>query len=276
MYYVDPVALLCRDRLRERTPELVAEACAWSVGLADQPYVVLRGGRLSASGVSLAVRAEAGLPVGDDDGRLDLADGRPGTWRDALNAVRPDGRLHADVFDEQVIGPFVLQTCVQAAQRVRDEQPGVWEALLDELGEDGDDLAAVVRAAEWEAPLRIEAEQLALAALGNVALLEVEAEGLPLSLVRAAERELRLAVAPPEPPAPDDEALAGALFLAEAALRDAALPVPVPPSGADRLLEALLAEGLEPQEVLDVLPHLPVLQDTADEVAATVRVLPEA
>ena len=51
--------------------------------------------------------------------------------------------------------------------------------------------------------------------------------------------------------------------------------MPVPPAQADRLLEVLLAEGLEPQEVLDVLPHLPVLQDTADEVSATVRILPD-
>ena len=50
-------------------------------------------------------------------------------------------------------------------------------------------------------------------------------------------------------------------------MREAGLPVPVPPEAADRLLEALLAEGLEPDEVLEVLPHLPVLADTADEVA---------
>ena len=275
MFSVDPVGLLCRERLRERTPELIAEACAWSVGLSDQPYVVRRGGRFVPGGTTLAVRAQSGLPLAADDGRLDLEEARPGVWRDALNALRPDGRLYADVFDEQVLAPFVLQTCAQAAGRTRQERPQVWEDLLDEVGEDGDDLDAVVRAAEWEAPLRIVAEQLVLAALGDVPLLEVEAEGLPLSLVRAAERELQRAAAPAEAPAPDDDELAGALFLAEAALREAALPVPVPPAQADRLLEALLEEGLEPQEVLDVLPHLPVLQDTADEVAATVRVLPD-
>jgi hypothetical protein len=32
----------------------------------------------------------------------------------------------------------------------------------------------------------------------------------------------------------------------------------------------LLDEGLEPDEVLAVLPHLPVLADTADAVAAEV------
>ncbi len=36
-------------------------------------------------------------------------------------------------------------------------------------------------------------------------------------------------------------------------------------------LEALLEEGLEPDEVLAVLPYLPVLADTADAVAARLR-----
>ena len=272
---VDPVGLLCREHLRERTAALIAEGCAWAVGLSDRPYVVRRAGRLLPTGVALAVRVETGQRLGTDDGRLDLEEARPGTFADALNALTRDGRLYADVFDEQVLAPFVLETCVQAAERARRTRPQVWAELLDELGEDDRDVEAVVRAAEWEPPLRTVAEQLVLAALGDVPLLEVEAEGLPLSLVRAAERELRQAAGPVDPPAPDDEELAGALFLAEAAVKEAGLAVPVPPTQADRLLEALLAEGLETQEVLDVLPHLPVLQDTADEVAATVRVLPD-
>ena len=272
---VDPVGLLCREHLRERTAALIAEGCAWAVGLSDRPYVVRRAGRLLPTGVALAVRVETGQRLGTDDGRLDLEEARPGTFADALNALTRDGRLYADVFDEQVLAPFVLETCVQAAERARRTRPQVWAELLDELGEDDRDVEAVVRAAEWEPPLRTVAEQLVLAALGDVPLLEVEAEGLPLSLVRAAERELRQAAGPVDPPAPDDEELAGALFLAEAAVKGAGLAVPVPPTQADRLLEALLAEGLETQEVLDVLPHLPVLQDTADEVAATVRVLPD-
>ena len=42
---------------------------------------------------------------------------------------------------------------------------------------------------------------------------------------------------------------------------------------ATRLLAALLAEGLEPEEVLQVLPDLPVQADTADAVAADVAAL---
>ena len=275
VYDADPVALLCRERLRERTAALLAEACAWAVGLSDRPHLVRRGARLVADG-TLGVRAALGLPLGDDDGRLDLGDARPGSFPDALNALTPEGRLYAEQLDELVVAPFVLDTCVQAAQAAAQDLPQVWADLLDDLGEDGTDLPAVVRAAEWEAPLRTEAEQLVLAALRDAPLVEVEAEGLPLSLVRAAEAELRRASAPPPEPAPvDDEALAGALFLAEVAVREAGLPVPVPPEAADRLLDALLAEGLEKDEVLEVLPHLPVLADTADEVAATVRVLPD-
>ncbi len=56
------------------------------------------------------------------------------------------------------------------------------------------------------------------------------------------------------------------------ALTSAGLPQPVTPDGAGRLLEGLLAEGLQPEEVLAVLPHLPVLADTADAVAAEVHV----
>jgi len=274
---VDPVGLLCREVLRERTPALLAEACAWSVGLSDRPHLVRRGSRIVPSGTTLGARALNGQPLGEQDGRLDLEDAPPGTFPDALNGLTPDGRLYADVFDDQVLVPFVLAVCVQACERARQTRPQVWSELLDELGEDGSDLEAVVRAAEWEAPLRIDAEQLVLAALRDVPLVEAEAEGLPLSLVRAAEAELRRAGSPvaADPPRVDEEELAGALFLAEAALREAGLPVPVPPAQADRLLEALLAEGLEATEVLDVLPHLPVLQDTADEVAATVRILPQ-
>ena len=74
-----------------------------------------------------------------------------------------------------------------AAARTLQRHGLPWQGyeLADDVGEDADDLAGVVRAGEWEAPLRIEAEQLVLAALGAMPLLEVESEGLPLSLVRA-------------------------------------------------------------------------------------------
>ena len=268
MFDVDPVSLLAREVLRERAAALVAEACAWSVGLSDTAYTVRRHGRVVPGGGTLGTRAETGLPLGgEEDARLDLADARPGSFADALNALTPDGRLHADRFEQDVLEPFTLETCVLAAERARERHPAAWDELLDDLGEDGDDLVEVVRAAEWEAPLRIDVEHLVLAALGPAPLLEVEAEGLPLSLVRAAEAELRAAAAPP-PVAPRvDEELAGALFLAEAALRDAGLPAPVPVTEADRLLEVLVAEGLEGEEVVILLPHLPVHADTADAVA---------
>jgi hypothetical protein len=171
-----------------------------------------------------------------------------------------------------VIEPFVLDTCVLAAERARDTRAPAWAELLAELGEDGQDLVEVVRVAEWEAPLRIEAEHLVLAALGSAPLVEVEAEGLPLSLVRAAEAVTRAAAPPPPRPAapgrPDE--LAGALFLAEAALQGSGLTLPVPLAQADRLLDVLLAEGLLPEEVPALLPQLPVEPATAAEVRATI------
>ena len=168
----------------------------------------------------------------------------------------------------------MLQTCTDATERFRRSAPAAWQELLEELGADGDDLPEVVRAAEWEAPLKILAEQLVLAALGDQPLVEVEAEGLPLSLVRAAEAETRRA-APmvAAEPVVREEDLAGALFLAEAALREAGLPVPVPATRADALLDLLLGEGLEAQEVLAVLPHLPVHHETVEEIDATVTAL---
>lgn len=125
---------------------------------------------------------------------------------------------------------------------------------------------------EWEAPLRIEAEHLVLAALGPVPLVEVEAEGLPLSLVRAAEGITRTAAAPAPTadPTPADDDLAGTLFLASAALRDGGLTVPVPAAEAETLVTALLAEGLLLEEVPAVLPHLPLQPGTAAEVQAIV------
>lgn len=268
MFDVDWMGLLCRTVLRERTGALVAEACAWSVGLSDRPHHLRRRGRLVETGGTIGDRAATGQMLsGDEDGRLDLGDARPGSFADALNAVGADGVVFADRFDREVIEPFVLQTCVQAAERARDTRPAQWRDLLDDLGEDGSDLPAVVHAGEWDVPLRTEAEHLVLAALGAVPLLQVEAEGLPLSLVRRAEALTREAAAPPPPAAPDeDPAAAGAVFLARAALAAGDPPEPVAPADADRLLALLLAEGIEPEEVAAVLPHLPLAPGTADTV----------
>jgi hypothetical protein len=270
VFDVDFMALLTREVLRERAPALIAESCAWSVGLSDQPHHLRRGGRLVGTGVTIGVRAANGQPLsGEEDGRLELGDARPGSFQDALNALAPDGTVYAERFDAQVLEPFVLATCVLAAERARRDRRAAWQELLDDLGEDGGDLVEVVRVGEWEAPLRIEAEHLVLAALGSVPLVEVEAEGLPLSLVRAAEGITRSAVAPPPEPAADDD-LAGTLFLASAALRDADLTVPVPGAEAEALVAALLAEGLLLEEVPAVLPHLPLEPGTAAEVQAIV------
>jgi len=185
--------------------------------------------------------------------------------------------VHADAFDDEVLEGFVLDTCVHAAARARRTRPEAWRDLLEDLGADeADDLAEVVRAGEWEAPLRIDAEHVVLAALGAVPLLDVEAEGLPLSMVRAAEAVARAAAAPATPspaaasPGPG-EAEAGALFLAESALEHAGLATPVPAAQAGRLLAALLDQGLEPEEVDQVLDRLPVEAETAAKARALLR-----
>jgi hypothetical protein len=270
VFEADVVAVLAREVLRERRGVLIAETCAWTVGLSDRPHHQRRSGRVVPSGATLGERAVLGLPLSaDEDGRLDLGDARPGSFQDALNALRPDGSVHADAFDDEVLAGFVLETCVQAAERARRTRPAAWRDLLDDLGGDvSDDLTEVVRAGEWEGPLRIEAEHTVLAALGAVPLLEVEAEGLPLSLVRAAEAVAREAAAPAAPSPASDEALAGALFLAETALRDAGLATPVPAAQAGRLLAALLDQGLEPDEVDEVLDRLPVEPEAAAKARA--------
>ncbi|MGY1663298.1 hypothetical protein ACI78Q_18905 [Geodermatophilus sp. SYSU D00705] len=268
MFDVDWMGQLTREVLRERVPALIAEACAWSVGISDRRHVERRRGRLVETGGTNADRLARGQSLsGEEDGRLDLGDARPGSFRDALNAVDGDGVVYADRFDREVIEPFVLATCVLAAERARSTRRADWADLLDDLGEDGRDLVGVVRAGEWEAPLRTEAEHLVLAALADVPLLDVEAEGLPLSLVRAAEALTRDAAGPPPPaPAGEDPAASGAVFLARAALAAEQLPEPVAPRYAERLLTALLAEGLEPDELRDVLPHLPLAPGTAEAV----------
>ena len=271
MFDVDWMGLLSREVLRERTPELIAEACAWAVGMSDQPHYLRTAGRIVATGTTVGERAAKDLPLGDEeDGRLDLGDARPGSFQDALNAVGADGVLQALRFDEEVLHPFVHETCVRAAERARTARPEAWAELAEDVGEDDGDLADVVRGGGWEAPLRIDAEHLVLAALGGVPLIEVEAEGLPLSLVRAAEAVTRGAAEPPRREAPDDD-LAASLFLAEAAVTATGAPLPVGPEAAERLVGQLLAHGLEPNEVLAVLPHLPVCRDTADAVVAIIR-----
>jgi hypothetical protein len=266
----DWFGLLGREVLRERRAALIAEACAWSVGLSDRPHHLRLRGRLVATGSTIGDRAATGQPLsGEEDGRIELGDARPGSFQDALNAVDADGTVFADRFDREVIEPFVHETCVLAADRARRTQARRWADLLDDLGEDPDDAdtAGVVRAGEWEEPLRTEAEHLVLAALGRTPLLEVESEGLPLSLVRAAEATAR-AAAPAPPPEEPSEDLSGALFLALAAVRDSGLPSPVPPEQAGRLLVTLLEQGLEPEEVTGVLAHLPVAEGTTGRVAA--------
>ena len=271
MFDVDWMGLLTREVLRERAGELIAETCAWAVGMSDQPHYLRAGGRIVATGSTVGERAAKELPLGDEeDGRLDLGDARPGSFQDALNALGADGRVQADRFDEELLHPFVLETCVRAAERARATRPMAWAELAEDVGEDERALADVVRSGGWEAPLRIDAEHLVLAALGAVPLIEVEAEGLPLSLVRAAEAVTRGAAELARPAAPDDD-LAGSLFLAEAAVTATGAPVPVGPDAAERLLEQLLAHGLEPDEVVAVLPHLPVQRETADIVVAIIR-----
>jgi hypothetical protein len=271
VFDVDWMGQLTRTMLRERTAELIAEACAWAVGMSDQAHHLRTGGRLVGTGTTVGERALRGLSLsGDEDGRLDLGDARPGSFQDALNAVGSDGRVQADRFDEELLHPFVLETCLRAAERARRTRSADWSELADDIGEAESDLVDVVRAGGWEAPLRIDAEHLVLAALGSVPLIEVEAEGLPLSLVRAAERVTRTAATEPATTVGDSE-LAGALFLARAAFTAAALPFPVPPADAERVLVELLAAGLEVEEVREVLPHLPVQPATAAAVVALIE-----
>ena len=271
MFDVDWMGLLTREVLRERAAELIAEACAWAVGMSDQPHYQRTAGRIVATGTTVGERAAKDLLLGDEeDGRLDLGDARPGSFQDALNAVGADGVLQAHRFDEELLHPFVLETCVRAAERARATRPMAWAELADDVGEDERELADVVRSGGWEAPLRIDAEHLVLAALGAVPLIEVEAEGLPLSLVRAAEAVTRGAAEPARPDVSADD-LAASLFLAEAAVTATGVALPVAPDAAERLLEQLLAHGLEPDEVVAVLPRLPVQRETADTVVAIIR-----
>jgi hypothetical protein len=267
VFDVDWFGLLTREVLRERTPALVAEACAWAVGLSDSPHLLRRDGRVAPSGLTVGERAVRGLPLAaDTDVRLDLADAVPGSFRDVLGALGPDGGTQAERFDAAVLGPFVRDVCLLAADRARGHRPDDWAELADDVGEDPADRAGVVRSGGWEAPLRTDAELLVLAALGDLPLIEVEAEGLPLSLVRAAEAVARGAAAPePEPPSAGD--LAGVLFLAEAALRTAAAD----PPDAEVVLTALRAEGLDDEEVLAALPLLPVDPATAERVRRLVE-----
>jgi hypothetical protein len=262
---LDALGLMARELLRERAPDLIAETCAWSVGLSDRPHYELKDGRVGPSGLTMGTRAETGQPLGTEiAGRLDLGDARPGSFQDALNAQGPDGALYAEKLHDELLSVFVVDTGATALQQLRERDPEQWEELLEEVGEDGTDLPAMVRALEWDELLRTDAEDLVLGALGDVPLLEVEREGVPLSVVRAAERLTHDAVAP-EPPG-QDEPDEGVMFLASAAIDRAGLPRPVPPEEAGRLLETLLAEGLEPEELRQALPHLPVLADTAERV----------
>lgn len=292
MWVPDPVGLRARELLRDRLPELVAEVCAWTVGLSDQPHLQRRHGRVVASGVTLGDRANAGLPLSREQAdRLELADAAVGSLQDALNALAVDGGLHLDRLVREVLAPFALDTCLAALDRTREGDPDTWSEIVGDLAsgpveeslEDADgvgsfpgtsgwkdaavDLTELVRSAEWEVPLLADAELLVISGLGRASLHEVEAEGLPLSLVRAAEAELRRAVEDAAEVQHRSDELAGAVFLAEIALRQGGFELPVPPSESQHMLDALLAEGLVDEEVLAVLPHLAVEEATTGTVA---------
>jgi hypothetical protein len=270
VFDVDWMGLLTREVLRERAADLIAETCAWTVGMSDQPHHLRSGGRIVPTGLTVGERAAHGLNLsGDEDGRLDLGDARPGSFQDALNSVDASGTVAADRYDTDVLHPFVHATCVAAAERARRTRPDAWAELADDVGEEAGDLDDVVRAGGWEGPLRIDAEHLVLAALRDVPLIEVEAEGLPLSLVRAAEAVARAAA--PARPEPADDDLAGSLFLAQAAVTATGAPLPLGPESAEGLVTELLAHGLEPEEVPGLLPHLPVQPAAAAEVVAIIR-----
>jgi hypothetical protein len=274
VYDVHGFSLLARQLLRERAGDLIAEACAWSVGMSDRQHYVRKDFRLVASGTTLGEGAAGGLPLGSEEsGRLELGSAQPGSFSDALNALTPDGAVYADRFDHEVVAPFVRQTCVLAAERARERRPEAWARLAEELAEDPANLEAVVRAGDWEGPVGMDADVLVLSALGHVPLVEVETEGLPLSLVRAAEEEVRRA-APAvvaEPAQVDEEDFAGALFLARSAVESADLPLPVPPAHGSDLLDVLFEQELEPAEILRVLPSLPVQQDTIESLTPTLE-----
>jgi hypothetical protein len=65
-----------------------------------------------------------------------------------------------------------------------------------------------------------------------------------------------------------DDDLAASLFLARAAVTATGVPVPVPPERAAALLQQLLAHGLEPGDVVAVLPELPVQPATVEVIVA--------
>jgi len=271
VFDVDWMGLLGREVLRERAPALIAEACAWAVGLSDRPHYRPGAAGVVPSGLTLGDRAATDQLLGsEENGRLDLGDARAGSFGDALNAVDGNGRVYAERFDEEVLHPFAHHTCLLAAERARATRPGDWAELADDVGEDPADLAAVLLAGEWEVPLRAEAELLVLAALADVPLLDVEAEGVPLSLVRAAEAIARGAAVPAATDGPAGPELAGALFLAEAAVRGSGLPVPVPVERARGLVAELLSAGLEPDELVAVLPSLPLAPGTAEAASRLV------
>src|SRR3954449_8854614 len=118
VFDVDWMGLLTREVLRERAAELIAETCAWAVGMSDLPHYQRIAGRVVATGTTVGERAAKELSLGDEeDGRLDLGDARPGSFQDALNSVGADGVLQAQRFDEEVLHPFVEATCVRAAER---------------------------------------------------------------------------------------------------------------------------------------------------------------
>src|SRR3954451_15611265 len=136
------MGLLTSEVFRELAAGMIAETCAWAVGMSDLPHYQRTAGRLVATGPTVGERAAKELSLGDEeDGRLDLGDARPGSFQDALNGVGADGVLQAHRFDEEVLHPFVQEPCVRAAERARRTRPEDWAELAEDVGEDADDVA---------------------------------------------------------------------------------------------------------------------------------------
>src|SRR3954447_7994890 len=145
VFDVDWMGLLTREVLRERAAELIAETCAWAVGMSDLPHYQRIAGRIVATGTTVGERAAKELLLGDEeDGRLDLGDARPGSFQGALNGGGADGEVPDHRCHEELLHPFVHETCVRAAERARSTRPQAWAELADDVGEDETDLAEVV------------------------------------------------------------------------------------------------------------------------------------
>ena len=238
--------------------------------MSDQPHHLRSGGRMVGDRARRSASGRLHRPAAQRRGGRPARSGRrpAGQLPGRAQRARADGTVHAD----RSTSRSSTRSCsdLRAGCRAGPARPGpaAWRELPDDLGEDGPTSPrSSGRRLGGAAADRRRAPRPRRARRGP--LIEVEAEGLPLSLVRAAEGIARGA-APPARRRPATTTWPAAVPRHAAPTRPACR-AGATGGGRDAGRPPCSRRGCCSRRSPAVLPHLPVQPETADRISELLR-----